>query len=71
MGCNHKRVGIVTNQPNGYDPDLPHAAESVCERAGCIEGAIRRVAGRTNMTAYFREDRKPSVDAAAQQALPL
>lgn len=54
--CNHKRVGIVTNQPNGYDPGLPHASESVCARAACIEGAIRRVAGRTNMTAYFRED---------------
>lgn len=56
MSCNHKRAGIVTNQPNGYDASLPHAAESVCDREQCQSAAIRRVAGRTNMTAYFIAD---------------
>lgn len=53
MACNHKRKGRVTNQPDGYDDSIPHASESVCDRRACIESAIRRVAGRTNMTAVL------------------
>lgn len=56
MTCRHKRAGIVTNKPDGYNPTLPHAAESVCDREACVAAAVRRVAALTNMTAYFRPD---------------
>jgi hypothetical protein len=56
MSCRHKRSGIVTNQPNGYDPTLPHASTTTCDRDGCIQKAIRWVAGETNMTAYLKRD---------------
>lgn len=53
----HKRTGIVTNQPDGYDRDRPHAATVVCARPECQEKAIRWVAGQTNETAVYVPDR--------------
>jgi hypothetical protein len=54
--CNHARKGIVTNQPDGNDPDRPHAARTVCDRPECIAHAIKWVAGHTNETAVHITD---------------
>lgn len=47
----HKRVGIVTNMPGGYDPSQPYVATNVCGRDECVQKALKWVAGETNMTA--------------------
>jgi hypothetical protein len=50
----HKSVGVVTNQPDGYDAARPHAATLVCDRPGCQEKAKFWVQGITGEQAHFK-----------------
>lgn len=52
--CRHKPKGMVTNQPNDYDPDRPHASIYTCDRPACLEASQQWVAAQTNETASFR-----------------
>jgi hypothetical protein len=55
--CTHsRRAGIVTNQPDGYDPNRAHASRTVCGRQECIDAAKSYVAGFTNEHAVFIPD---------------
>jgi len=53
----HRRTGVVTNQPGGWDRDRPHASTIVCEREECQRSAKRWVAGETNETAVYVPDK--------------
>lgn len=61
--CRHKRRGIVTNQPSGYDLNRAHASTTVCGRDECVADAIRWVAGTTNETAVYVSDASRGVSA--------
>jgi hypothetical protein len=52
----HGRVGIVTNQPNGYDPNRNHAATIVCDRPACRRAAMAWVAAKTGETPVYVSD---------------
>lgn len=52
--CQHKPRGIVTNQPDGYDPSRAHASISTCDRPECVATSIAWVASKTNETATFK-----------------
>ena len=49
MSCNHaKKIGYVSNQPDGYDNSRPLASQTICEREACIEAAkvwVRKMTG--------------------------
>jgi hypothetical protein len=49
----HARIGIITNQTDGFDPSRPHAATNVCGRDDCQRRAREWVAATTNETAVF------------------
>lgn len=52
----HKRTGLVTNQPGGYDRDRPHASTVVCEREECQRKARFWVQGTTGEAAVYVPD---------------
>lgn len=50
------RAGIVTNQPNGYDPDQPHASIAVCGDTSCRARALGWVHRATGQPATYVSD---------------
>lgn len=60
--CPHDdRAGIVTNQPNGYNPDQPHAAITVCGDPTCRAralGWVQRASGQPGTYVSDRDRRK-------------
>jgi hypothetical protein len=57
--CDHPRAGIVTNQPDGYDPNRNHAAASVCASPTCRARAlawVQQTAGEPGV--YLSDTRK-------------
>jgi hypothetical protein len=37
------RIGIVTNQPFGFDMHTAHMSQSVCDQPECVKRAMREV----------------------------
>jgi len=60
MNEKHKRTGIMTNQPDGYDKNRPIAATDVCWREQCQRKARFWVQGVTGETAVYVPDPKPA-----------
>lgn len=54
--CDHGRTGIVTNQPEGYDPNRPHAATNVCGRPRCRAVALAWVQRQTGEPGTYISD---------------
>jgi hypothetical protein len=57
--CDHDRAGIVTNQPDGYDPNRNHAAASVCANPTCRARAMAWVQQTTGEPGVYLSDTRP------------
>jgi hypothetical protein len=49
----HAPTGRITNQPDGFDRDRPHASTSVCDREECQQKARFWVQGTTGEAGVY------------------
>lgn len=56
--CNHygARAGIVTNQPDGYDKNRPHASVAICGSPTCRARAMAWVHQKTHEQPTYVSD---------------
>jgi hypothetical protein len=56
--CNerHRRAGIMTRLPDGYDATRPYVATIVCERPACQDRARFWPQGTAGETALYRPE---------------
>ena len=67
--CKHARKGVVTNQPDEYDQERPHASTAVCDREECIEDAKAWVWAITREAAtHLRDSDRTPRDSSNSKA---